>query len=274
MSKYQVGDKVLIRANRGFGWNGAGLMDKYCNTVMTIRAVRGCNLYRMEEDKHENNGGWSWSDDDIVKKITTNKDLLKTGVFGITDGKARFVIVGDVIVYSEGGWDSVASVNDNLELKYSKIDKLFEGVKSFKWLSDALHGDLHGVTLIYDRERERDTVKDTPKDEGIKIEIGKKYKLRAYDDVTHHVEISKAVWNEIAQHPVIPCEIRTNVYCDTGYEGHWWIPKEAFECEWKEPPKYKAGDKVEVIDNTCCHGCKIGDILTILSGTNSNDKYY
>lgn len=73
MSKFNVGDKVRIRSDRGDGWNFDGKMDKWCGKVMTIREIIGC-FYSMEEDTLEHNGmGWRWSDDDIVEKITTPK---------------------------------------------------------------------------------------------------------------------------------------------------------------------------------------------------------
>lgn len=35
------------------------------------------------------------------------------------------------------------------------------------------------------------------------------------------------------------------------------------ESKAKKPHIYKAGDKVKVIANTCCHSCKIGEIVTL-----------
>lgn len=82
MSKYNVGDKVRIVSKRGVGWNYDGGMDKYCDTVMTIRKTNayGCEgLYLMEEDKHENgNHGWLWSNNDIVGLVTNSDKIVIT----------------------------------------------------------------------------------------------------------------------------------------------------------------------------------------------------
>ena len=78
MGKYNVGDKVRIISERGEFWNPNGKMDKYTGTVMTVRgnAFGRDDLYRMEEDKHENGHGWCWSDEDIVGLV---KDEYKVG---------------------------------------------------------------------------------------------------------------------------------------------------------------------------------------------------
>lgn len=73
MGKFNVGDKVRIVSERGMCWNMEGLMDKWCNKVMTIREDND-GLYHMVEDKAENGGnGWCWSDEDFVEVVTTKK---------------------------------------------------------------------------------------------------------------------------------------------------------------------------------------------------------
>lgn len=84
MSKYNVGDKVRIVSKRGDCWNMRGLMDHWCNKVMTILEVDG-GLYRMVEDQHENGGsGWLWGNDDIVELV---KDKRDEKIVIIHDGK-------------------------------------------------------------------------------------------------------------------------------------------------------------------------------------------
>lgn len=161
MAKYNVGDKVLIRATRGECWNPEGKMDKYCNTVMTIR----CNnkwgsdgLYGMEEDKEENDGGgWCWCDDDIVekvedKKVFTAKDL-KTGMFGVmTDGK-KFVVVNDTLVYEDDGYDHISTFdNNNLDGICYAIDRVWSGLNSFRMLNCCIEGKVTYGTLVYERK--------------------------------------------------------------------------------------------------------------------------
>lgn len=78
---YNVGDSVLIVSHRTSYMNQNGLMDKYLNTVMTIRDVMGSSnmIYKMEEDRGEGmaSDGWSWSDDEIVCKVVDENRLVK-----------------------------------------------------------------------------------------------------------------------------------------------------------------------------------------------------
>lgn len=75
MSKYNVGDKVRIVNERGFGWNFDGEMDEYRGKVLTVSKVEcptwdGNALYTMEECPI-----WAWSNEDIAELVyssTTN----------------------------------------------------------------------------------------------------------------------------------------------------------------------------------------------------------
>lgn len=68
MSKYKVGDKVIIVSEWGEGCyqNCEGKMDKWLGKVMTIRNItrnRSKQAYSMKEDQTENFGnGWYWND--------------------------------------------------------------------------------------------------------------------------------------------------------------------------------------------------------------------
>lgn len=65
--KYKVGDKVLIVGHRTRFMASNGAMDKYLNTVMTIKKVNLVD-YHMEEDE-----GWYWSNEEIVGKVVGNR---------------------------------------------------------------------------------------------------------------------------------------------------------------------------------------------------------
>lgn len=154
LHKYKVGDRVLIRKDRGNGWNSDGEMDKYCNTVMTIRELVGSSLYSMEEDKYDGNGnGWYWDDTDIVKKVEEEKMFtkndIKNGMFGVMTNGCKFVVVGNTIVYDDGDFDEI-----NLKFAEYEIDKLYENCRSFKQLNNALFTKIYSAKLVYDRARD------------------------------------------------------------------------------------------------------------------------
>lgn len=79
--KYKVGDRVLIVDHRVDGMNQVGYMDRYLNTVMTIRTIRsGLFPYKMREDYYDPNCvdiGWVWNDDMIVGKVVDDNVVIK-----------------------------------------------------------------------------------------------------------------------------------------------------------------------------------------------------
>lgn len=80
------------------------------------------------------------------------RELLKTGVFGVTNRGYTFVVVGDYLVYQRGDFDSIASCNEDLSLSMQKIQKLVQ-CNSFRQLQLALDGN-DEYPVIYDREKE------------------------------------------------------------------------------------------------------------------------
>lgn len=60
------------------------------------------------------------------------KELLKTGVFGMTCYGDEFVVVNDLLVYKSGEWNSVNEIvnSDNY------VTKLLSGCRSFEMLED------------------------------------------------------------------------------------------------------------------------------------------
>lgn len=80
----------------------------------------------------------------------------------------------------------------------------------------------------------------------LKIEKGKKYLLKPYDDVEDHLHISKETWDKIAKRYVLVRDIGGHVLADTCYNGAWFFDPEAFEKEYveKDTPKYYNGKAV------------------------------
>lgn len=80
--KYNVGDRVLIVGYRTFSMNSFGEMDRYLNTIMTIRGIHSGNPllpYKMQEDYGDPNmrNGWFWGDDMIVGKVIDDNVVIK-----------------------------------------------------------------------------------------------------------------------------------------------------------------------------------------------------
>lgn len=121
-----------------------------------------------------------------------------------------------------------------------------------------------GAILAFRRLME--TEKQKP--EGLKIETGKKYKIKAFDDVKDHACLSKETWDKISAFPVLPVDGGEQyILCDTNYHGQWDIPREAFECEWNEEvkekkPEFKVGDLAEIVSVTTPWHCfAIGTVV-------------
>lgn len=91
------------------------------------------------------------------------------------------------------------------------------------------------------------------------IEIGKKYWLKPYDEVAS-IGLSRETWDAIRKKPVTPTNRLGggNYQCDTCYNGSWIISHEALT-----EHRFNTGDKVKIIQNTCCHSASIGDIITL-----------
>jgi hypothetical protein len=81
------------------------------------------------------------------------RELLKTGVFGVTDEGEKFVVAGDTLVYQDGSFDELFSLDKDLcFISGRKIEKLVK-CKGY----GALQGTIDGSTsrpIIYDREKE------------------------------------------------------------------------------------------------------------------------
>lgn len=66
----KVGNKVKIVDKPMVWWNHIGLMDRWCNSIMTIKDINDYGEIHMEEDQDENYGyGWTWNKHDIEEVI-------------------------------------------------------------------------------------------------------------------------------------------------------------------------------------------------------------
>lgn len=96
-----------------------------------------------------------WCDFELVEgtKVFTKNDL-KTGMFGVMDNGFKFVVVDDRLIYSNGEWDKVSSLNDKLEMYSKKIMTVYDRttVCSFNILDYAIISNLFNP--VYDRERD------------------------------------------------------------------------------------------------------------------------
>lgn len=98
----------------------------------------------------------------------TKKDL-KTGWFGVMSNGNRFVIVDNIMVYLDGGFDWVDDLDDNLgfPIVHRKIEKLFQ-CNSFDQLDRVLNGKLF-VRCVYDsKETVEMTISEIENKLGIK----------------------------------------------------------------------------------------------------------
>lgn len=145
--KFKVGDKVKVVNPRRTS------KEKHTGKVFTIREINpngeGCyneTHYGVVETAE---CSFIWLESELVedKKVFTKNDL-KTGMFGVMDNGFKFVVVGDNLIYSNGEWDRVASLDDDLEMFSKKVMKVYDTVVSFNNL------EYTSSRPVYDRERD------------------------------------------------------------------------------------------------------------------------
>jgi hypothetical protein len=66
------------------------------------------------EDKFDFSIGAKLALDRMIDDQQNPHKLLKTGVFGVSNRYGAFVVVDDMMVYQNGGFDYIADYNDNL----------------------------------------------------------------------------------------------------------------------------------------------------------------
>jgi hypothetical protein len=156
MSKYKVGDKVKVVRITGINPEGRR---PYIGETFTVDSVNPNGSHIGEHYGVEGKCIYIFFVDELEpyveeKKMFTKSDL-KTGMFGVMDNGFKFVVVNDHFVYSNGEWDRVSSLDDDLAMYSKKIMKVFEGIDSFNILNFALDVDYSfKPNPIYDRERD------------------------------------------------------------------------------------------------------------------------
>ena len=106
----------------------------------------------------------------------------------------------------------------------------------------------------------------------IKIEVGKYYKLKPYDEVTNPMCIDRATWERFYKNPVkvlhVDKDCHVEVFYNDGNTEKWFIALSSFECETK--PLYNG--KVVCIDNKCnSRNYTVGKIYQFVNGQLKTD---
>lgn len=83
---------------------------------------------------------------------------LKTGMFGVTSDGKKFVVVNDKIVYKQGTYDLLRTLNDDLSFPFYSIDVLVR-TESFNCMDEILKNREEDDTFIlFDRNKKPETV--------------------------------------------------------------------------------------------------------------------
>lgn len=80
----------------------------------------------------------------------SNKNDIRTGMFGIMDNGMKFVIVDDLVVYKSGEFDDALNLTDDLKFHWKEIDKLFINCHSFNELEAWLESN-NEKNCVYNR---------------------------------------------------------------------------------------------------------------------------
>jgi hypothetical protein len=114
-------------------------------------------------------------------------------------------------------------------------------------------------------ERLEKELKPTPTK--LKIELGKKYKLKSWDAVEDHHGITKTIWEKIVDYPVVAREKKgyatESWLCDTNFCELIFIP-EVIEREWDDTKDGFYNGKVVCIKHG--EGFTVGKIYNIQDG--------
>lgn len=150
--KYKIGDRVIIEESN---IDVDGCIYRGLEGVIRSVDVTVCGYDYLVSTKKNEYGVWCKVKCLVEeKKMFTAKDL-KTGMFGVTDKGEKFVIVNDLMIYDDGGYDIVSHVRDDMTIGLRHITKVYDGIKSFKMLEGNIgRGSNHG-TLVYKYEVEK-----------------------------------------------------------------------------------------------------------------------
>lgn len=140
--KIKVGDKVLLKNERGIDWNGSGLMDKYIGEVVTVSDVFGIagEFFNIEEDVDYDKffrDKWVFGIDDIERVMTDN--------FTLND-----LQFADIVTTRNGE-------------RYVVADNTLFGEKDGYWLDDGYIPNFYRQDLKYDSNCEENRIYDIVK---------------------------------------------------------------------------------------------------------------
>lgn len=289
---YKVGDKVRIVSKwvSGCHQNPEGKMDKYLGKVMTIKSVCGvqCPTYSMVEDQQDQDRsgtGWCWhapsiaglacmesihitaDGDKVIAVLKNGKEIVKraeakcsprdTFDFAIGANLAYKRLMDEPIMVAAGAEKASTdkkpmTFREKLAMEHpEKVGSQFRGGCSGCPETYGYEKTFNCVGVPCSECWDRTIPEQT--ENTLNIEIGKKYKLKAYDAVLDHHGISRFAWDIVAKGAIIPMEKSKegNWYCSTTALP-FFIAEDAFECEWVDKqetqPKYKVGDLVKVVD--------------------------
>lgn len=173
--KYKAGDIVRIRKNLLVGnfYNNhqlIGSMDLYFGKIAKIKSIEddfGDIVYYLDVDYER----WAWTEDMLepVEEKFTPKDL-KTGMFGITNKKRKFLVLNDNLVFQDGTVWAIDFLNIYFEYtdEMESVERIYNNMLGFNSLDP---DNEWCFKCIYKREKPKRTLSQ------IKEELGYDFDL-------------------------------------------------------------------------------------------------
>ena len=164
----KVGDKILLKNQRGYSWNSEGKMDHYMGRVVTIDEMNDSYFTIKEDDGKNYCTKWRFDCDDIELKVNCLelKDLQFADILTLRNGQ-RYVIANDHMFgyYDDDDFDcDCLKGNYNNNLTNEDSDASFDIIKVERY-----------GQVIYEREKtvKKMTVSEICKELGYDVEIVK-----------------------------------------------------------------------------------------------------
>ena len=159
--KIKVGDKVLLKNERGIDWNGSGLMDKYIGEVVTVSDVFGIagEFFNIEEDVDYDKffrDKWVFGIDDIERIVTEFKlDDLQFADIVTTRNGERYVVANEGMFGEKDGYWLGSEYIPNFYKQDLKYDSNLEGNRIYDIVKVERSGQ-----VIWERSEEEKEVKE------------------------------------------------------------------------------------------------------------------
>lgn len=163
--KIKVGDKVLLKNERGGNWNSNGDMDKYIGKVVTVRGFIpfDTNSFYIKEDEDDEDakstyaGRWVFGIDDIERVMTDNftRDDLQFADIVTTRNGERYVVANEGMFGEEDGYWLGSEYMPNFYKQDLKYDSNLEGNRIY----DIVKVERAG-RVIWERPEEEKEVKE------------------------------------------------------------------------------------------------------------------